>query len=311
MGSRPNHVAMFKLLFGAAVIARLIGIEYATSAEGDPDLPAEILERRDAHFEGSYRAYPNRFIDRRPTVKIYPGEFEDSVLQGGPLRKLKEYSTITGLDLNTGPCLSSVSTDSFVVDITPEAIADIGALTHLESLTIRNVDLSRGDGLKFLESMNQLQEIDFHNCTVEVGDLLAHLPVCKHLRSIRLFYIPRGESAETPLVRRLVDAQTIQKLVEDSPNLSVVFLSTTEQYEPEAIAHFAGLKSLTLIHIVFPYHKWNKGLVAVERPSITSEQEAAVKKLKPLFQAKGMKEWVDPTFKQTYRLEACMIHTLE
>lgn len=91
-------------------------------------------------------------IDRRPTIKVYPGNVEDSVLEAGVLTEIKKYTHITGLTIDAGPKTSSISADDFVIDITPGAIDDIETLTHLESLSIGYVDLTRARGLKFLRS---------------------------------------------------------------------------------------------------------------------------------------------------------------
>ncbi|MDA0660963.1 MAG: hypothetical protein O3C60_19345, partial [Planctomycetota bacterium] len=96
----------------------------------------ELLKRADASYDGPFWEYPDKVVERRPTIKTYPGNFEDRFLDAGPLIELKKRTTITRLWLDAGPKTSDVSSDSFVVDITPGAMDDIGTLTCLESLTV-------------------------------------------------------------------------------------------------------------------------------------------------------------------------------
>ena len=292
------RIEILVLLPGSVVVAQI-----------SHKLPTELLKRADADYEGPYRAYPDRVIERRPTIRIYPGSFEDSVLDTGPLLELKSCKTITGLWLHAGPKMSDASSDDFVVNITPGAINDISVLTHLESLTISNVDLTRAKGLRFLKSLDKLQHLQFNNCRVELSDVLNHLPHSKYLKSLRVFYIPQWSSSDKPEPRRVVVAKRIDKLVRESADLSVIFLSTTEQYEPAAIRSFAKLRSLNQLHITYSRHRWGDGLARANRLKSTPEQKVKAKELEAVLKSKGLRRWVDPHFDRTYRLPANMIRT--
>ena len=114
----------------------------ASAQEPLPEVPATISKHVTAHFEGPYLVNGNRIIDRRPTCVIWPSQFEDRVLPGGVLSELRAYPKITGLRLHRGPAMSEAGSQYYEIDVTPAAIADIAALTHLESLDIEAIDLS-------------------------------------------------------------------------------------------------------------------------------------------------------------------------
>ena len=290
-----------------AAIARLVlgAASFTAHADEPPKVPPELLRHADVNLEAVRRG---EIIHHR--WNIFPQNFDDTILPAGVLVKLKKHAEVTGLRLQTFK-MSDVSSDTFCIDVTPGAIADVGKLTHLEHLTIWRVDLTRGDGLKFLKPLDRLRTIQIEECDVELHDVLAHLPPCKDLESLWVIHSPKQKSLEPPTKRRVVTAQQIKRLVKSSPKLQQIVLRSTEQFEPEAIAQFAQLKALNLLHISYCWYIFhpNDGLVRAKSPPDNARQQAEGQRLRGLFEAKGMRKTGSaPRLKRQYDLPYHIIH---
>lgn len=294
----------------AGLFLAVAGITADAQEQPKPSVPPELLRRADVNLDWPYRVSGGKIFYQRPCWSIFPQNFDDTILPAGVLTKLKKHPEVTGLRLLTWK-VSDVSSDTFLLDVTPGAIADIGRLSHLEHLSIRRVDLTRGDGLKFLKSLDRLRTLDFNECDVELHDVLAHLPTCKDLETLRVDHVPRQKSYEPATRRRVVTAQQIERLVKSSPKLQLIVLHSTERFEPEAIAQFAQLNALNILHVTYCWRIFHAtdGLVNAKSPPDNARQQAEGQRLRELFEAKGMrKSGSAPRLKRHYRLPYHIIH---
>ncbi len=289
-------LACIRLAILAAIASLFFGAASSTAhAEEPTKAPAELLRYADVNLESVRRG---KIIHR--SWVVFPQNFDDTIVPAGVLTKLKKHPEVTGLRLQSEK-MSDASSDTFYLDVTPGALADIGKLTHLEHISILGVDLTRGDGLKFLKPLNRLRTINFSYCKVEVQDVLAHLPPCKDLETLRVNYAPKQKSREPATRRRVVTAQQIKRLVKNSPKLRLIVWHSTEQFEPEAIAQFAQLKALDYLHVTYIY--------MAKSPHHNARQQAEGQRLKKLFEAKGMREVESARrLKRHYSLPYHIIH---
>ena len=276
-----------------AILLLLLGVsafeESVSAQEPLPEVPATITKHVTAHFEGPYLVNGNRIIDRRPTCVIWPSQFEDRVLPGGVLSELLAYPKITGLRLHRGPAMSEAGSQYYEIDVTPAAIADIAALTHLESLDIEAIDLSRGDGLRFLEPLVNLRELRLDDCNVEVQDVLPHLKGHKALEvlSVECRGRLRGQLNDSP-ARRLAPLASVKDLLAMATRLRSVTLASTEFYEPATVELFAEHRPLRYFDLRYSEDRFVGGIKAPE-PDVN--QKTAAKALAELFEKNGMERW--------------------
>ena len=306
-----------RLLFCGATATFLPGVfslsQFACAQERLPEVPAQITKHVTAFFEGPYLVNGNRIIDRRPTCVIWPSQFEDRVLPGGVLSELRAYPMITGLKLVRGPAMSDAGSQYYEIDVTPAAIADIGTLTHLESLTIWGIDLSRGEGLRFLDPLVKLRELNVDDCNVEIQDVLPHLKGKDALEVLSLDCRGRlrGKSSDSS-ARRMVPLASVKELIATATQLRSVTLASTELYEPATVALFAESRPLRYFDLRYSEDRHDGGIKA---PETDAKQKAATKDLAELFEKNGMERWefhrVISEKYRIYRLDPSMILTAD